>query len=76
MRDPKMGEKRAAVLAYVHAHPGATDELVHEGVSWTARLPESTVKHLLRLRDAGLVRSEVDEYGSTRYWFPCGAPDA
>ena len=75
MRDPKMGEKRAAVLAYVRAHPGATDELVHASVSW-GRLHESTVKHLLRLRDAGLVRSEVDEYRSSRYWFPCGAPDA
>lgn len=63
-----MGRDRAQVLSIVRQNPGIIDAHVHR-VLGRHRLPESTVKHLLRLRDAGFVRCEGDVRLGRRRWF-------
>ena len=67
-----MSRVRKAVLEYVRANPGCTDDDVHWNAYGWFRGPnrrESTVKHLLRLRDAGLVLSDGSAH-KKRWWFP------
>lgn len=83
--DPPPGEtimsQRDLVLQIVRENPGLTDYEIHRKTGST-RLPESTTKHLLRLRDALLIEDKGDVRMGRRRWFvrinsfPPDFPDA
>lgn len=68
-----MSPQREAVLRYVREHPGVTDMRVHReayrgsGVSGPSYC-ESTVKHLLALRRAGVIESVGKAHDWSRTW--------
>jgi hypothetical protein len=69
---PDMSQQRAAVFAYVRANPGCKDieawRMAYRAPLVRPLCMESTVKHLLRLRDAGLVRAEDNAAKWERRW--------